>query len=81
MLEAGWTLCDRLAFVDASRPVRLARLAARSGWTAADLDARESAQWPAEEKKKRCDAVIVNEGSREELQEKVDRLLEEWGIV
>ncbi|MFO0804749.1 MAG: dephospho-CoA kinase [Gemmataceae bacterium] len=81
MLEAGWTLCNRLAFVDASRPVRLARLAARSGWTAADLDARESAQWSAEEKKKRCDAVIVNEGSREELQEKVDRLLEEWGIV
>lgn len=81
MLEAGWTLCDRLAYVDASRPVRLARLAARSGWTAADLDAREAAQWPADEKKKRCDAIIVNEGSREELQARVDDVLRQWSIV
>lgn len=81
MLEAGWNMCGRIVYVDAPRPVRVARLATRSGWNEADLDARESAQWPAEEKKKRCDAVIVNEGSREELQEKVDRLLKDWGIA
>jgi dephospho-CoA kinase len=81
MLEAGWTICDRLVYVDASRPVRLARLAARSGWTSADLDAREAAQWPAEEKKKRCDAVIVNEGTREELQSQVDSVLKDWKIA
>ena len=81
MLEAGWKMCDRLVYIDAPREVRLARIAARSGWSEADLDARESAQWPAEDKKKRCDAIVVNEGSREELQEKVNRLLKEWGIA
>ena len=81
MLEAGWNICDRLVYIDAPRSARLARVAARSGWTEADLAARESAQWPADAKKKRCDAIVVNEGSREQLQEKVDRLLKEWGVV
>ena len=81
MLEAGWTMCDRLVYVDASREVRLARLKARSGWNAEALDAREAAQLPAEEKKKRCDAIIVNEGTRDQLQDQVDRLLKQWGIA
>jgi dephospho-CoA kinase len=81
MLEAGWDhVCDRVVYVDAPHEVRLARLAARSGWTAPDLAAREAAQWPAAEKLKRAAAVIVNDGSRERLQEQVDRLLGEWGI-
>jgi len=81
MLEAGWNMCGRIVYVDAPRPVRLARLAARSGWSEVDLDARESAQWPAEDKKKRCDAIIVNEGTREELQIQVDAVLKEWKIA
>jgi dephospho-CoA kinase len=81
MLEAGWNICDRMVYIDAPHSIRAARVAARSGWTEADLEARESAQWPAEEKKKRCDAVIVNDGSREQLQEKVDRVLKEWGVM
>ena len=80
MLEAGWNdVCSRIVYVDASREMRLARLAAR-GWTDADLTAREAAQWPAEKKMKRASAVIVNEGSREQLQEQVDRLLEQWEL-
>jgi 5'-3' exonuclease len=80
-LEAGWEdVCDLLVFVDAPREVRLARLAARSGWSDADLAAREAAQWPAEKKLKRASAVIVNDGSREHVQEQVDRLLKAWGI-
>ena len=82
MLEAGWDkTCDRLVYVDARREIRLARLLARSGWTDADLTAREAAQWPAEKKLKRADAVIVNDGTREGVQEQVDRLLKEWGVV
>ena len=81
MLEAGWNdVCSRIVYVDAPRETRLARLAARSGWTDADLQAREAAQWPAEKKMKRASAVIVNEGSREQLQEQVDRLLEQWEL-
>jgi len=43
LLEAGWgESVDRLVYVDAPRPLRVARLAARSGWTEADLTARRS---------------------------------------
>jgi dephospho-CoA kinase len=81
MFEAGWnSACDRVVYIDAPRDARLARLAARSGWTAADLAAREAAQWPAERKKKLADAVIVNDAGVRELQEKVDHLLGLWGI-
>ena len=81
MLEAGWSdVCDRLVFVDAPRDVRLARVAARSGWTEADLAAREAAQWPAAAKLQRADAVIVNDAGPAELAARVDQLLTAWGI-
>lgn len=81
MLEAGWNnVCDRVVYVDAPRETRLARLAARRGWSRDDLAAREAAQWPAERKTAFADAVIVNDAGVRELQEKVDQLLGSWGI-
>jgi dephospho-CoA kinase len=82
MLEAGWNNeTDWIVYVDAPRPVRLARLAQRSGWTDHDLAARESSQWPDETKKARADAVIVNNSDVESLQKQVDRLLIGWGVI
>jgi dephospho-CoA kinase len=81
LLEAGWNnAVDRIVYVDAPRELRLQRLAARSGWTDAELVAREAAQWPAEEKKARADAVVVNDAGPAELEERVDRLLTEWKL-
>jgi dephospho-CoA kinase len=81
MLEAGWDgVCDRLVYVDAPPEARLARLAARSGWSASDLAAREAAQLPAAEKRKRAAAVIVNDAGLDKVQEQVDRLLELWAV-
>lgn len=81
MLEAGWSdACDRVVYIDAPRDIRLARLAARSRWSDAELAAREAAQWPAEKKMKRADAVIVNDAGLEELQTRLDQLLKTWGI-
>ncbi|MBX9581785.1 MAG: dephospho-CoA kinase [Gemmataceae bacterium] len=81
MLEAGWSdVCDRIVYVDAPAEVRLSRVAARSGWTAADLAAREAAQWPAAAKLQQADAVIVNDAGPDRLQEQVDRLLTAWGL-
>lgn len=81
LLEAGWgSLADRLVYVDAPRPVRLARVAAR-GWTDADLAAREAAQLPADDKRRRCDAGLMNDGTTDQLQAGVDRLLAGWGIA
>jgi len=81
MLEAGWNgVCDHLLYVDAPRSLRLTRLATRSGWTEADLTAREASQMSAEEKRARADRVLMNDASREELQIRVDRLLQDWKI-
>jgi dephospho-CoA kinase len=81
LLEAGWgEFVDKIVYVDAPREQRVARLAARSGWGDADLAAREAAQWPAEEKMSRADAVVVNDGDLDRLQERVDRLVREWAV-
>jgi dephospho-CoA kinase len=81
MLEAGWNnAADRLVYVSAPRDVRLARVAARSGWADADLAAREAAQWPAARKRAAAAAALVNDRGPAELTEQVDRLLTDWGL-
>lgn len=81
LLEAGWgELVDRLVYIDAPRELRLERLKARSGWSDADLTARESAQWPAERKKARADVLIENSGASQELQRQTDSALVRFGI-
>lgn len=81
MLEAGWNeVCDRIVYVDAPRPQRLARVAARSGWSDGELAAREAAQWPAARKMAAADAVVVNDGGPEELGRRLNDLCETWGI-
>ncbi len=82
LLEAGWNEnVDRIVYVDAPREVRLSRVFTRSGWTEQDLGVREASQWPAEKKKARADAVIMNDASSEELQRQVDQLLEKWQVL
>jgi dephospho-CoA kinase len=77
LLEKGWdALCDRVVFVEAPRDQRLARLAAQRGWTEETLQARERVQWPADEKRRKADAVVVNAGDLDSLTADVDRLRE-----
>ncbi len=65
LLEAGWdSFCDKLVFVDAPRPVRMARASAR-GWSEEDFVAREAAQLPLDRKCERADLVIDGSGSPE----------------
>ena len=76
MLEAGWNdVCDKLIFVDASRPVRLTRIQNQRGWTEADLANREAVQMPTEKKKERADAVIDNGGTPDATAAQVDELI------
>ena len=82
MLEAGWNgLCDRVIYVDAPREVRLARLAARSGWTPAEVAAREAAQMPAAQKISLADAVLLNDGGPERVAGRLDDILRAWGLL
>lgn len=81
MLEAGWDGgCDHIIYVQARRDVRLARLAARSGWNPDQVAEREAAQMPANEKVARADVVVTNDGTAEQLQDQVDGLLAAWGL-
>jgi len=81
MVEAGWSeVCDRLIFVEVPREVRLARLEASRGWTAADLAARERAQRPLAEKAARADWVVRNDGTLADLDRRVDALVAGWDL-
>jgi len=76
LLEAGWDdLCDRIAFVDAPRPERLRRVKQARGWSEATFEARERSQWPVEEKRRRADRIITNDGSPDRLEAEIERLL------
>jgi dephospho-CoA kinase len=71
LLEAGWgPLSDFVLMVDVSRETRLARARSR-GWTEAEFARRESAQWPADEKRRLADVVISNDGTETELRDAV----------
>lgn len=75
LFEAGWDdLCDLVAFVEAPREVRLARVAASRGWSAEDLQAREQSQLPLEQKQARADLLVRNSGDDTMLVEDLDAL-------
>jgi dephospho-CoA kinase len=80
MFKAGWDeACDRVIFVDTPREVRLQRSLQR-GWSEADFAAREAAQLPVEEKRRRSDVVWDNSGSPEELQRQVEGFWESLNL-
>jgi dephospho-CoA kinase len=75
LLEAGWNdLCDRVIFVDAPRALRFDRAARQRAWSQETFRSREQAQWPCEEKRRRADFVIANDGNDVSLAREVDRL-------
>ena len=81
LLETGWDQhCDKIVFVDTPRAERLKRLQSQRGWTEAELDRREAAQMPLDEKRRRADAVLNNAGEPSSLDAEIDRMLRGWGI-
>ena len=81
LLEAGWTdIYDHLLFVDAPRPLRYERLAIRSRWSENELVAREAAQMPLDEKRRRADAIVVNDSTPIALRKQLVECLERWNI-
>ncbi|MFI5460449.1 MAG: dephospho-CoA kinase [Isosphaerales bacterium] len=73
--EAGWDdLCDLVVFVDAPRPERMRRAARQRGWSAETFLARERAQWPCDEKRRRAALVIVNDAGVDSLRRELARL-------
>jgi dephospho-CoA kinase len=77
LFEAGWAdLCDKVVFVDASRELRLARVAETRGWDQAKLEVREASQMPLDRKVEKSDVVIANAQDLDALRTSVERALE-----
>lgn len=76
LFEAGLDAeCDTVIFVDAPREVRLERVKAARGWDEAELKRREESQLPLDEKRRRADDILINNGDVGELHELVCRAL------
>ncbi|MCW5775518.1 MAG: dephospho-CoA kinase [Phycisphaeraceae bacterium] len=76
LFEAGVDAeCDAVVFVDAPREVRLERVRASRGWDEAEVDRRERAQMPLEEKRRRSRYGIVNAGLPTDLGPQVEGVL------
>ncbi|MGQ0626869.1 MAG: dephospho-CoA kinase [Phycisphaerales bacterium] len=72
LFEVGLdALCHAVIFVDAPRPIRLARVKATRNWDEDELARREASQIPAEEKRKRAAYCLMNHGDRADLAKKV----------
>jgi dephospho-CoA kinase len=73
MLKAGWdTYCDTIVFVDASLKTRKNR-AIQRGWTRQHFEMREASQVSVQEKRRRSDIVIDNNGCLEQTYEQVQK--------
>lgn len=70
-------MCDRIAFVQAPRRLRLERIRKR-GWSGRELRRREAMQAPLAEKRKKSDVVIDNRGPVSRTVREVRRLMKEF---
>ncbi|WP_448569830.1 dephospho-CoA kinase [Thermus sp.] len=78
LFEKGWEgRLDGVVLVAAPLEERLKRVMARSGLSREEVLARERAQMPEEEKRRRATWVLENRGSLEDLKAQVQALLQE----
>lgn len=82
LYEAGWDdMVDQVWLVYVNRKVQLQRLMARNGYNLQEAQRRINVQMPMDEKRKRAQIVIDNNGTRQELETMVMGLLDkqkEW---
>lgn len=72
LFETHWDAeYDIICTVSSSRETQVNRMMTTRGYTREEAEARLNAQWPVADKAKRSNYVIVNDGSAEELREKV----------
>lgn len=77
LFEAGLDgECDAVVFVDAPREVRLERVRRTRGWDESELARREAAQLRVEEKRRRSDVVVSNDGDEATLGARVAAVLD-----
>lgn len=77
LFEAGLDAeCDAVAFVDAPPAIRAERVSRSRGWSAEELEKRENAQTPIDDKRSRSRFIIHNGGSGEPPFDEVRRVFD-----
>jgi dephospho-CoA kinase len=74
----GETLCERVVVVACSRNIQLDRLAKRKSLKRSEAEQMINSQIPLEEKIKRADHVVWNNGDRATLMEQAKELVALW---
>ncbi|MEI3614333.1 dephospho-CoA kinase [Pseudogracilibacillus sp. SO30301A] len=81
LYESGLThYVDKVIVVYVDPDVQLHRIIARDESTEEEAKSRINSQIPVKEKAEKADAVINNNGSKEESYKQLIAILEEWGI-
>lgn len=76
LFEVGWqNLFDKILFVKTDEEIRLNRLMKRNSYSKDEAMARILAQIPQEEKIKKSDFIICNNGTLEMLQNEIERFI------
>lgn len=78
LFEAGLDrVCDAVIFVEADPALRLERVKTARGWDNQELAKRERSQMALDEKRRRADYVVHNNGDWSELNDQVRRILQQ----
>ncbi len=82
VIESGlYAVCDKLIMITSDRESQIARIMRRDQLSREQAQTRIDAQIREDELRRLCDVVIVNDGSIEDFNKKLDSLavqLEEW---
>lgn len=77
LFEVGWeNLFDKIIFIQCDDKLRLERLMERNGYTKEYAQTRLNSQLPQDEKAKKSDYIIENNGSKEEFKIKAEEFIE-----
>ncbi|WP_435621906.1 dephospho-CoA kinase [Anoxybacillus eryuanensis] len=74
-------LVDRILVVYVDEQTQLHRLCERNGFSVEEAWARIKAQMPLEEKRKKADEIIDNNGTIEETKQQLHTCLMRWGVL
>ncbi|MCW1928495.1 dephospho-CoA kinase [Bhargavaea beijingensis] len=72
---------DKVLVVSVTEETQLKRLMQRDGFSEKEARARIASQLPISEKERGADAVIYNNGTIEESEKQLDRILESWNAI
>ena len=82
LFEAGFDdLFDKIIFISADENLRIKRLMQRSDLTEKEAQTRIDSQKSEAEKISKCDFVIQNNGSKKELFNQIENILQNQQIV